>query len=160
MLPAGHIRSATLEILASATLAKVECVFPEETVPIRDRISSFTACARNSPSVASIGTMVPEQHPSMAATLKHLKPDNMPPSTNVPSDLTIAPAVQAIVINCVSIVKPKLAPIIGNNAEMVMACFEESHAPCPTDSKVIASVETRPFASSVTIVHILGRNLQ
>jgi hypothetical protein len=155
VLPASHIRSATLEILASATLTKVESVLPEETMAIRDRIATFTACARNSPSVASIGTMVPEQHPSVAATLKHLKPDNMPPTTNIPFDLTIAPAMQPIVINCVPIVEPKLAPIIGDDTEMVMACPEESHAPCPTYSKVIASVETRPFAASVTIVHIV-----
>ena len=155
MLPAGHIGFATLKVLASPTLAKVEGVLPEETVAICDRIATSTTCAHNGPSVASIGTMVPEQHPSVAATLKHLKPHNMPPSTNMLFDLTIAPAMQAVVVNCVSIVEPQLAPIIGDNAEMVVACLEDSHAPRPAHGKVITSVETRPFAPSVTIVHIL-----
>jgi hypothetical protein len=112
VFPARHIWSAAIEILTSATLAKIESVLPEETMAICDRIATFATRAHNSPSIASIGTMVPEQHPSMAATLKHLEPHNMPPATNISSDLTVAPAVQAIVVNCVPVVEPKLASVI------------------------------------------------
>jgi hypothetical protein len=49
---------------------------------------------------------------------------------------------QAIVVNCVSVVDPQLAPIIGNNAEIIMPSSENSQAPCPTHGKVIASSKT------------------
>jgi hypothetical protein len=65
--------------------------------------------------------MVPEEHPSMTTTLKHLNSHKMPACTNVPSDVTSTPSVQAIVVDCVPIVKPQLASIIRNNLEVVMA---------------------------------------
>jgi hypothetical protein len=99
--------------------------------------------------------MVPEQHPSMATTFKHFKSNKVPPSANVSSDLPIAPAMQAIVIDCVPIVDPQLAPIIGYDAEMIMASPEDPHAASPTNSKVIASGETRPFATCVAVVNIV-----
>jgi len=83
--------------------------------------------------------MVPEQHTSMTTTLKHLKANKTPPSMQMLPGLSIAPTVQAIVVNGVSIVDPQLAPIIGNNAEIVVASFEDSQAACPTHGKVIAS---------------------
>ena len=78
-------------------------------------------CTRNNPSVPSVRTMVPEEHPSMAAMFEHLEPHKMPTSTNVLSDLPIAPTVQAIVVDCITVVDPQVAPIIGDNAEMVVA---------------------------------------
>ena len=65
--------------------------------------------------------MVPKEHASMPALLEHLKPHQVPATTHEPSSLTIAPAVQAIIVNCVSIVEPQFAPIIRDNTEMVMA---------------------------------------
>jgi hypothetical protein len=65
--------------------------------------------------------MIPEQHPSMATTLKHLEPHKMPPSANTPSGDSTAPTVQAIVVNCVPIINPQLASVIGNNLEVITA---------------------------------------
>jgi len=99
--------------------------------------------------------MVPEEHASMPALLKHLKSNQTPPSTNMPFGLTIAPTVQTIVVNCVFIVNPQLAPIVRVKAKMVMACLEDSQATCPTHSKVIASRKPGPPATCVAIIHIL-----
>jgi len=66
----------------------------------------------------------------------------MPPTTNVPSGLSIAPAVQAVIVDCVLVVDPQLAAIIRDNAEMVMACPEDSQAACPTHSEVITPRKT------------------
>jgi hypothetical protein len=63
--------------------------------------------------------MVPEKHPSMTTTLKHLKPYKTPPCTNMLSSLSIAPTVQTIIIYCVAVVDPELAAIIGDNTESV-----------------------------------------
>jgi len=108
--------------LAPPALTKVEDILPEETSAISDANSMLLAfCTRDNPSVSSIGTMVPEENPSMTTTLKHLNSHKMPPCANVLSDVTSAPSVQAIVVNCVSIVKPQLASVIRNNLEVVMA---------------------------------------
>jgi hypothetical protein len=48
----------------------------------------------------------------MTTALEHLKPNQTPSSAKMPSGLAIAPTMQAIVVNCVSIVNPQLAPII------------------------------------------------
>jgi len=90
----------------------------------------------------------------MTTLLEHLKSHKVPPSTNMLPGLPIAPAVQAIVVDCVTIVDPQLAPIIRINAEMVMACLVDSHAACPAHSEVITSFETAPFLTCVAIVHI------
>jgi hypothetical protein len=143
MFPASMIRSATIQVLAMATLTKVEDVFHEETMAISDAIGVVASptCTRNHPSVACIGPMIPEKHPSVATVFKHLKPYKMPPCTNVPSRVPAAPSVQAIVVDRVTIVEPEVAPIIRYNLEVVMTCLENSHAACPTHSKVIASVK-------------------
>jgi hypothetical protein len=73
---------------------------------------------------------------------KHLEPYEMPPCANVPSGVTSAPSVQAIVVDSVSVVEPEVAAIIRDNLEVVMPCLENSHAACPTHSKVIASVKS------------------
>ena len=160
VLPASHIRFATVQVLASPTLAKVEGVLPEETSTICDLIRDMASatCANNNPSIASIGTMVPEKHPSMATTLKHLKSHQTPSSAHVWSGLSIAPAMQAIVVDCVPIVNPQFAAIIRDNAEMVMACLEDSQAARPTHSEVIASGKTRPLTSCVAIVYHLAEH--
>ena len=145
-----------VQILAPTTLAKVEGILPEDTMPINDSMARSSAtCAHNNPSVASIGSMVPEEHASMTAALKHLKPHQVPPSTNLSPGRSAAPPMQAIIVYCVSIVKPQLAPIIGVNLEVVTACPEDSESACPARSKVIASGEARPPATCVTVVHCL-----
>jgi hypothetical protein len=152
--PASHVWSATIQVGATAPLTKVEGVFPEETVAISDArfgLASAT-CAHNNPSVPSIVTMVPEQHASMTTTLEHLKSHKMPACANMPPGVTGAPSMQAIVVNCISIVNPQLAPIIRENLEVVMTCSEDSQAACPTHSKVITSFESGPFTTCVTVV--------
>jgi hypothetical protein len=66
----------------------------------------------------------------------------MPATADVPSGLSIAPTVQTVIVDCVLVVNPQLAAIIGDNAEMVMSCPEDSQAACPTHSEVITSRET------------------
>jgi hypothetical protein len=63
---------------------------------------------------------------------------------------------QAIIVDRVPIVDPQLTAIIGDNAEPVVARPENSHAACPTHSKVIASLESRPFTTCVAIVNIMA----
>jgi len=144
MLPTCHVRPATIQVLAMASLSKVESVLHKETMAISDfmTLRCFSAtCTRNNPSVSSVRTMVPEEHPGMATMFEHLESHKVPARSHVLSDLPIAPTVQAIVVDCVTIVDPQVASIIGNNAEMVMACPVESHAASPTYGKVIASVK-------------------
>jgi hypothetical protein len=114
MFPASHVCFATVQVLASTTLTKIKCIFPEETSAISCLGGDLPAptCAHNKPSVSSIATSVPEHHPGSSATLKHLKPDIIPPSTKMPGGLAIAPAMQPIVVDGVPIVDPQLAAIV------------------------------------------------
>jgi len=155
MSPTSHVWFATVEVLTAATLTKVEDVLPEEARAISDLVPGLTSATgtHNHPSVSSIATPVPEQHPSMATTLKHFKPHKMPPGAKMTGSLTIAPAVQAIIVDCVLVVDPQLAAVIGVNTETVMACLEDPQATCPAHSKVITSGKTRPFSTCVAIVH-------
>jgi hypothetical protein len=155
VFPASHVGSATIQILATSSLTEVESILPEETMAIGDarRIIAFARCTDNSPPIASVRTMIPEEHPSMTTTLKHLESHQTPTSAHMWSGLSIAPAVQTIIVDCVAIVNPQLAPIIRDNAEMVVACPEDSQAACPTHSEMIASAKTRPPTSCVAIVY-------
>jgi hypothetical protein len=121
VFPTSHVRTATVQVLATSTLTKVEDIFSEETMTIRDAMRLSATCARNNPPVSSVRAMVPEKHTGMTTTLKHLNSHKMPPCTNMPSGVASAPSVQAIVVDCVPIVKPQLASIIRNNLEVVMA---------------------------------------
>jgi hypothetical protein len=151
--PTSHVWAATVEVLAATTLTEVKGIFSEETIAInRAMASTSPTCAHDSPSVSSIRTMVPEKHAGVTTTLKHLKSDQGPPSTHMRPGLSIAPAMQAIVVDCVPVVDPQLASIIRDNAKIIMACLENSHAACPAHSKVIASGKTRPSATCVPIV--------
>ena len=116
---------------------------------------SLATGTRNSPTVSSIWTMVSEENPCMTTTLKHLESHQTPTSAHMRSGLSVAPTVQTIIVDCVAIVNPQLATIIGNNAEMVMACPEDSQAACPAHCEMIPSAITRPIASCVAIVYIL-----
>ena len=158
MFPTLQIWSATVQVLAPAPLTKVECILPEETMAIRDpvaRAPRAMICMHKTPSVSCIGAPVPEMDACMASALEHFKPDKAPSSSKMSVSLSIAPAVQAIVVNRVAIVHPQLASIVGVNAEAVAARSEDSHAACPTHSKVVTATETGPIAICVTIVHHL-----
>ena len=61
----------------------------------------------------------------MTTTLKHLE-SHKTPSTNTPPSLPIAPAVQAIIVDRVSIVDPQLTSIVRDNAKAVIATPEKS----------------------------------
>jgi hypothetical protein len=89
----------------------------------------------------------------MTTMFEHLEPYIMPPSTHMPSGRSTAPSVQAVVVDRVSIVEPKLAPIIRDKLEVVMGSPENSQTPSPTYSKVITSCESRPLPVCVAIVH-------
>jgi hypothetical protein len=155
--PPSHVRPATIQVRAPATLAKVESIFHEEPMTIRGFVfyCACSACAHNSPSVCCIGASVPEQHASMTPTLKHLESHEPPTTTKTPGGLPIAPTMQTIVVDCVAIVDPQLTAIVRVNAETVAASPEDSHAACPTNGEVIATGKTRPFATCIFIIHVM-----
>jgi len=160
VLPASHIRAATIQILATTTLTKVEGLLPEKTFAIRGTSTTtatfaFCACTHNSPSVSSVSSSVPEQHPSMPTTLKHLNSHAVRPRPKMLDGLPIPPTMQAIIVDCVSIVNPQLASVIGDDAESVLAVLADSQAACPSHCKVIATGKTRPLSTSVAIVNCL-----
>ena len=158
MFPALQIGSTTVQVLAPAPLTEVECILPEETMTIRDpvaRAPRTMICSHKTPSVSCIGTPVPEMDACMASALEHFKSNKTPSSSKISVSLSIAPAVQAIVVNRVAIVHPQFASIVGVNAEAVVARSEDSHAACPTHSKVVTATETGPIAICVAIVHHL-----
>ena len=153
--------SAPIEVLAAPSLTKVIDVLPEKASTISGGsatatfATTFATGTRNNPSVSSVWTMIPEEHTSISATLKELKSHKTPPTTKLPSGNTAAPAMQAIVVNCVSVVNPQFASIIGYELEVVTAALEDSQTASPTHCKVIATSEPRPFATCVAIVNHL-----
>jgi hypothetical protein len=158
LAPTSHVRFAASKVRAPATLTEVKCILHEDTMAISRAMATCSpaTCTHNGPSIAGVWTAVPEQHAGMTTTFEHLKPHKTPPGTHVPSGLSIAPTVQAIVVNCVAIVDPQLTPIIRDDAEMIMTCPEDSHAAGPTHSKVITSSKSRPLATCIAVVHHLA----
>jgi hypothetical protein len=111
---AGHVWSASTQVLAPTSLPEIVDLLLESSAT---RAARATCCASSTrahddPSVSSIRTVVPEQHASMTTALKELKPHKAPSGTNIPSRNSLPPAMQAIIINRVPVVNPKLAPII------------------------------------------------
>jgi len=155
MAPTSHVWLATVQVLAPTSLTKVEGVLHEETVAVSGAMGnlSHATCTNHSPTVCRIGTLVPEEHPSVSTTLKHLKSHNMPTGGEGLGGFSISPTMQAIIVDRVTVVNPKLAPIIGEDAESVLSCFENSHSACPSHSEVITPCETTPFPTCVAIVH-------
>jgi hypothetical protein len=153
--PPSHVRLATIQILAPTTLTKVERILHEETSAISGAMTtlSHTTRTHNSPSVSSVATMVSEEHTGSTAMLKHLKSHETPPSTNMSFRCPTAPAMQSVIVNCVLIVNPQLAPIIGDQLEVVVSCPEDSQAACPAHSEVITASESGPSATCVAVVH-------
>jgi len=91
----------------------------------------------------------------MTSALKHFKSNSVCPSAKMLGGLAIAPAMQTIVINCIPIVDPQLASIIGDNAEAVAARLSDFQGTGPTHSKVVASSKTAPFPVCVAVVNYL-----
>jgi len=142
--PTSHVWFSTIQVLAAAALTKVEGILHEEASAVSGAMSGLPSatCTSNHPSISSVGAVVPKEHPSIATLLKHFKFNKMPSSALMLIGLPIAPTMQAIIIDCVAIVDPQLTPIIGVNAEPVMACPEDSQAACPTHSEVICACKT------------------
>jgi hypothetical protein len=104
-----------IQVGTSATLAKVESIL----TPVSSAISgpetgrwSLAACTRSIPPVCSVGTPVPEKHTRVTTMLKHLKPNKMPSTTEVPRGLPITPTMQTIVVDRVTVGNPQLASIV------------------------------------------------
>jgi len=162
VLPASHIRPATIQILATTTLTEVEGLFPEKSFAIRGTSATafatafaFSACTRHCPSVSSVRSSVPKQHPSMPTTLKHLNSHAVYPRSKMLDSLPIPPSMQAIIVDCESVVNPQLASIIRDDAEAVCTPLADSHAACPSHCEVIATGKARPLSTSVAIVNYL-----
>jgi len=123
--------------------------------PLFGPLFLFATGTRNSPPVSSVGTMIPEEHPSMTTTLKELDSHKTPTTTNIPSGHSTAPSVCAVVVDSVSPVDPELTSIIGYQLEVVTAAPEDSQLSCPAHGKIIFRSEPFPFATCVAIVHLL-----
>jgi hypothetical protein len=121
--PSRHVRFAPVQVLAPPFLLKEESILPEKGMAINCTmlLTSFShaVCAHNSPPISRVGAFVPEDHPSVTSSLKHLEPNKAPSSAKLLVGLSIAHAVQAVVVDCVPIVNPQLAAIIGDNTESV-----------------------------------------
>ena len=145
------VGAATFQVLASASLSKVKNFLSETCAFVEAR----AVCTNNPPTVPSISTLEPQQHPGVATTFEHLKPDSMCPSTKMLDALAIAPSMQAIIVNGIPVVDPQFASIIGDDAKAVVTVPADSQSACPTDGKVIAPDKALPFAIRVAIVHYL-----
>jgi hypothetical protein len=160
MSPTSHVRPASVEILATTTLTEVERIFHEKTMAICDTITAMppSAGADNHPAVSCIMTTVPEKHASMTTMFKHFESDHAPSSQMSPC-LTITPPVTAIIVDRVPIINKQIAAVVRDNAVMIPAASEDSHASCPTHSKVIVPGEARPSATCVPVVYHLTPSL-
>jgi hypothetical protein len=136
------------QILASTALAEVVDLLPEPS-------ATTTACTHNSPSIISVGASVPEKHPGMTTTLKHLNSYCVYTSTKIFEGFPVAPTMQSVVIDRVPIADPQLAAIIGDDAETVVTAPADPQSACPADGEVIASDKASPFAIRIAIVHNL-----
>jgi len=91
----------------------------------------------------------------VTSTLEHLKPYSMCSGAEMLNSLSIAPTVQAIIVDCILVIDPQLASIIGDDAKPVMACSSDCQGAHPAHCKVIASPKATPLATCVAIVHHL-----
>jgi hypothetical protein len=111
-----------MQICTPTTLAEVEGILHVETMAISGAISTRPPATSmySGPSISSISTPVPQQHASMPTTFKHFKPYQTPSCMKVLGGLAVSPAMQAIVVDCVSVINPQLASIIRDDTEPVM----------------------------------------
>jgi hypothetical protein len=155
MLPAGHLWPATIQVLASTSLTKVECILPEQPMAVDGAWSLGASCAHNAPTIPSVMTSVPPKHAGGTTMLEMLKPATMPSATKVPISFAVAPAMTAIVVDRVTIVDEQIASIIRNNAVSIVACPEDSEVARPANRKMITTTETRPISSCIPVVYIM-----
>jgi hypothetical protein len=85
--------------------------------------------------------------------LKHFQPERAPPTVKELSSHTSSHAVQAIIIDCESVVNPELAAIIRRDRQPVGTTPFDDHGATPTNSEMISSEETWPSARSGSVVH-------
>jgi hypothetical protein len=115
MFPASHVRVAA-QVLAMATLAKVENILSEKTMSVNNAmVHTRTTGTHGVPSICRVWTSVSEQHASMTTMFKHFKSHHTP-SVEMFRSLSIPPSMEAIVVDCVPIVDPQLASIIRYDA--------------------------------------------
>jgi len=121
--PASHVRFATVQVLAATALAKVEGILHEQTSAVSSTMTTLSHATgtRNSPPVASISTLVPEQNPGMTSLFEHLKPHKMPASSKLLGGFPITPSMQTVVVDCVPIVNPQLTSIVRENGKTVIS---------------------------------------
>jgi hypothetical protein len=95
LLPTGMIRPTPVQILAMATLTKVEDVLPEEASTISDamRLRPPACCAHYIPSVSRVWTIIPEEETSMTTVFKELQSHPAPWSMHIWPRLVTAPTV-------------------------------------------------------------------
>jgi hypothetical protein len=88
----------------------------------------------------------------MTTMFKHFNSDEVP-SANTPRSFPIAPTMQAIIVDRVTVANPQLASIIRDDAESIIPRSEKSHTTSPTSGKVITSRKMRPSSICVPVVH-------
>jgi hypothetical protein len=144
LAPTSHLWSTAIEVLTPTTLTKIEGVFHEQAMAIYGAMActSSASCAHDAPSISSVAPPKSEQHASVTTVLKHLKPCQMPSTTEDSGCLPIAPAMQAIIVDRVTVIYPQLAAVVRDDAESVAAGVVNSCSSSPTHGKMIASSET------------------
>jgi hypothetical protein len=164
--PTSHIPLATTQIWKCAPHTEIERILPEQAIAIncvtgrftlaRCHCTSSASCTYSQKSVSSVWSQVFENHALFSTMLKHLQPHKTPsPKTALGS--IFAPTMQSIIVDRKPIVHPQFASIIGDDCQAVIACFEYSHAPCPTRSIVVRSSKTRP--STISSFHPIADRL-
>jgi hypothetical protein len=111
--PTSHVCPSVIQICTSTTLIEVESVLHEETMAVSgtNDWSTLATCRCKGPSISGIGTSVPKVHTSMTAMLKHFNSHHAP-STDMLGSFSIAPAVQAIIVDRIPIINPQLASVV------------------------------------------------
>jgi hypothetical protein len=112
LTPPSHIGPATIQVRTPTALTEVESILSEPSMAIDGSMSPRATGVHKVPSISCVAAPVPEEHTGMPTMLKKFESHETPTTTKVPVGLPIAPAVQAIIINCVTIVDPQLASII------------------------------------------------
>jgi hypothetical protein len=113
MAPTSHIRSATIQIWATTSLAEVKGILHEEAMPICNAMASNSPATRSHshPSIGCVRTSISEEHASMPTAFEHFNSYKAPP-TNTSGSLPIPPSMTTIVVNHMPVVNIKHAPII------------------------------------------------
>jgi hypothetical protein len=121
---ANSVWAADAEIWATSTLSKVESLLPEALASVWSWTNPFSSHCRlwhyNHP-IPSVRTLILEYHACSTTTLEHFHFHESSPSAKMSGGLTIPHAMQAIIVDRITVVNPKLAAIIRYKGESVMA---------------------------------------